>query len=503
MKKEQHDRPNTTSQNYDAWMHTLQDAHFNARQELTNTQHPETSEQSDDFNDSLQKNTTLNRSWRQGLSKTPNDLISYKLDRLNGQLYQQLNQDTYNRDDYKEQVAVLQEIASSITNGGFNDLGTGRAFTKDLNPFKFKCLSAVWPSLANKLLQRIQVQGITKEYMALNQSYEEGIRSHKILSSEYEENKREQDAVKDFEEDPSSYEGLMKLQREIFAKYDYLLQNFHLDRALVDFKIESETEVVINPEAGTIVDQFNDALGILQNQHQHLKPDQMRSILYTYENMHLKLMGIIEREQINRREREYIQSNPEVYQPSKEFVAKRISPYTKNLQKDIRRVLKYCRNLDLQTNSPEQVYDTLSNVVEFCADQFDIKDIPKLLIKRKPDGSHTNGLYQSRTNTVTFFMQKQDTAANAVNIIAHECWHAHQFQKKDKYYEINHRTYIKSENDYDAYRSQLVEQEAFAMGTIFEQYYQRVSDKDLPSMLRKFFQKDQKNKHGSSLNKAA
>lgn len=110
----------------------------------------------------------------------------------------------------------------------------------------------------------------------------------------------------------------------------------------------------------------------------------------------------------------------------------------------------------------------------------DLKRPPRVIFYYGPQGDC--GVYNRANNTIKINMNMIDNPKMAISTIAHETWHAYQYQcaenpqtRKDALYAINFINYIRpvmvdgNWTMFEEYESQLVEAEANAFGKLFEE----------------------------------
>lgn len=110
----------------------------------------------------------------------------------------------------------------------------------------------------------------------------------------------------------------------------------------------------------------------------------------------------------------------------------------------------------------------------------DLKRPPRVIFYYGPQGDC--GAYNRVNNTIKINMNMIDNPQMAISTIAHETWHAYQYQcaenpqtRKDALYAINFINYIRPVMVdgnwvmFEEYESQLVEAEANAFGRLFEE----------------------------------
>ena len=153
----------------------------------------------------------------------------------------------------------------------------------------------------------------------------------------------------------------------------------------------------------------------------------------------------------------------DVFNPQNEAVRATCDPFLNKLRKmdlrDIRRA--YGR-------SNEEGDEALARLL---VDILGIKNPPKISIEKRNPGKTANGEYKSSINTIVIYKRNTPIrGCRGAGVLAHEMWHAYQEMQasyrngKNHLYKYNNEHYIKSEDDYSGYRTQLIESEAFYFG---------------------------------------
>ena len=158
----------------------------------------------------------------------------------------------------------------------------------------------------------------------------------------------------------------------------------------------------------------------------------------------------------------------EVYSPDHEAVGKACGPYLDKIrQSDLTHILATYKK-------DEKEGDRL--FFSMLIEVLDIKKSPKLLYAEGESGQTIKGKYTARTNTIRIYESSISDFGNLrMGIIAHEMWHAYQEMQasyrngKNHLYRYNNDHYIRSEDDYTGYQTQLVESEAFYFGDAVKQ----------------------------------
>lgn len=153
----------------------------------------------------------------------------------------------------------------------------------------------------------------------------------------------------------------------------------------------------------------------------------------------------------------------EVFHPENEAVRKACDSFLNELRKmDLRDIRK------AYSRSNEEGDEALARLL---VDMLGIKNPPKISVEKRDPSKTANGEYKSSINTIVIY--KRDTPirdCRGAGVLAHEMWHAYQEMQasyrngKNHLYKYNNEHYIKSEDDYPGYRTQLVENEAFYFG---------------------------------------
>jgi hypothetical protein len=116
--------------------------------------------------------------------------------------------------------------------------------------------------------------------------------------------------------------------------------------------------------------------------------------------------------------------------------------------------------------SLEEKKQAIKDLAGFIADETENKNPPKIIFRDDLDGC-TGGWYDEETNTIVINEKMIDDPCTAVEITAHEMWHAHQYQcvmdptsEEGRKYKKDFDNYIKPEYDYEGYQNQMIEVEA-------------------------------------------
>lgn len=180
---------------------------------------------------------------------------------------------------------------------------------------------------------------------------------------------------------------------------------------------------------------------------------------------------------------EFAGEHSEIYAPTNENINRATKPFIDLIRSDIDGLLNTMDGIE----KGELTHDNIYRVIGFFAEKFGVADVPDLELVYDTDndgpGSRRTikGSYSLGSNTVNIMPSRISSAAKMVAIVAHEVWHAHQRYHRDNNnnYKLNFTNYYDSSLDYDAYRNQLVEKEAFTVGeTVGTMYRGAILDKD-------------------------
>lgn len=140
----------------------------------------------------------------------------------------------------------------------------------------------------------------------------------------------------------------------------------------------------------------------------------------------------------------------------------------------LERTIKY---FDSETWSKLDVDDKRTVIQAFetyLVKTLDLKRPPRVIFYYGPQGEC--GAFNRVNNTIKINMNMIDDSQMAISTIAHEIWHAYQYQcaekpqnRRDILYAFNFIYYIDPRDSFDLYESQLVEAEANAFGMLFEE----------------------------------
>jgi len=116
--------------------------------------------------------------------------------------------------------------------------------------------------------------------------------------------------------------------------------------------------------------------------------------------------------------------------------------------------------------SLEEKEQFIRDLADLIADETGNKNPPKIVFRDDLD-DRKGGWHDGETNTIVINEKMIDDPCRAVEITAHEMWHAHQYQctmdpasEKGPEYKDAFDNYISPEYDYEGYRNQMVEVEA-------------------------------------------
>lgn len=159
----------------------------------------------------------------------------------------------------------------------------------------------------------------------------------------------------------------------------------------------------------------------------------------------------------------------EVFSPDQDEVRKACDPYLEKLRRtDLSQIVAaYKRNF----REGDQLFRPL------LAEVLSIENLPSLMYVNRDEGDpNLRGQYLSRSNIVKIIEGNiPNRYYERMAILAHEMWHAYQHMKtghqngRNHLYKYNWDNYIKSNDNYAAYRSQLIESEAFYFGNTVKQ----------------------------------
>ena len=124
--------------------------------------------------------------------------------------------------------------------------------------------------------------------------------------------------------------------------------------------------------------------------------------------------------------------------------------------------------VDLTTDEKSEI---IMGWASFVSEKIGLKEQPSIVIYRSEVEGEC-GSYKKSDNIVRLNEYMMDDVENTFNTVAHELWHAHQYEcaeepqtYRDVMYRYNFNNYISPEINYDMYRNQLVESEARAFAT--------------------------------------
>ncbi|MCR4753274.1 MAG: hypothetical protein K5837_02520 [Candidatus Saccharibacteria bacterium] len=178
------------------------------------------------------------------------------------------------------------------------------------------------------------------------------------------------------------------------------------------------------------------------------------------------------------------QKRPDIYRPDEQAVKNGIKQDVVNLLRDPekpgldRRIFDALPegSIDFAHLDIEEVTPVIENFVRVVAEKMGLESVPEVNVTVSNDVRHkvychNEGSASTVDNAIKVDINSHTSLSEVANTVTHELWHRRQAMDKD--YEgdelaqqlyINNIYYIGSKNDYAAYRSQLVEQQARYVG---------------------------------------
>jgi hypothetical protein len=164
--------------------------------------------------------------------------------------------------------------------------------------------------------------------------------------------------------------------------------------------------------------------------------------------------------------------HPDVFNPSIESIKETTEPFLELIRQDTEGLINIAQKLE----SSEANQESLELAVAFFCEKFDVKSAPTIgHFAEDEERDGCQGTYNKYSNHIR--IRQLDSPGNLdayIDTLAHEVWHAHQAEYETEHcydddelankYQLNDIYPQKSSVDYDAYRNQLVEKEAFYIG---------------------------------------
>ena len=126
-------------------------------------------------------------------------------------------------------------------------------------------------------------------------------------------------------------------------------------------------------------------------------------------------------------------------------------------------------NLELE-GQKEQI----NGLFDYVNDVLNLENPPNIEYYNEPEQGNYGG-YNPATNTLSINEYMLYDSNEAADTVAHELWHAYQHERasnpqspKDFQYQFGFDNYIRPDDDFDGYQSQLVEAEARAFADQFK-----------------------------------
>ena len=180
-----------------------------------------------------------------------------------------------------------------------------------------------------------------------------------------------------------------------------------------------------------------------------------------------------EQRQIAEQEKQKRRSeNPDIFlNPDMEFIMSNTRLFTNKVLDDMRQ--------NTLSFSYENLKEFNNEIIQYLSKILELDEPPQIQYKNVAKDSIERGSYNHYQNEIEFcYEEGRDDIVTEEDIdtIAHEMWHAHQHSVADsnqenalnaELYKKNFDDYVKAEEDYDGYRSQLVEDEARTFAFFF------------------------------------
>ena len=167
--------------------------------------------------------------------------------------------------------------------------------------------------------------------------------------------------------------------------------------------------------------------------------------------------------------------HPDVFNPSIESIRETTEPFLELIRQDTEGLINIAQKLE----SDQANQESLELAVAFFCEKFGVESAPTIgHFAEDEERDGCQGDYNQYSNHIR--IRQLDSPGNLdayIDTLAHEVWHAHQAEYETEHcddgndydelankYRLNHVHSQKSSVDYDAYRNQLVEKEAFYIG---------------------------------------
>jgi len=118
--------------------------------------------------------------------------------------------------------------------------------------------------------------------------------------------------------------------------------------------------------------------------------------------------------------------------------------------------------------------ERITGLFDYVNDVLNLENPPNIEYYNEPEQGNYGG-YNPATNTLSINEYMLNDSNEAADTVAHELWHAYQHERaanpqspKDFQYQFGFDNYIRPEDDFDGYQSQLVEAEARAFADQFK-----------------------------------
>lgn len=180
----------------------------------------------------------------------------------------------------------------------------------------------------------------------------------------------------------------------------------------------------------------------------------------------------------------------QVFLADDESIQEGVRPFMEAVSEDKEQLIELTASIDFEKTTTKQI----QKLVDFLAVKFGIgDDIPQVRITLHLDRDCL-GLYYERENRIEISMGHKTSIAELVSTIAHETWHAHQYHNREnEAYEYNNSHYVDFKMNWDLFKKQLIEREAFEVGeqvsNLIRKNYLASHPEEIPRMAKAYKKK--------------
>ena len=170
--------------------------------------------------------------------------------------------------------------------------------------------------------------------------------------------------------------------------------------------------------------------------------------------------------------------HPEIYSDSDELAEANTKQVLDKIRENRGAIVELGKGLESREDLPAGI----ERAVRYFCQEYGLR-VPTLDIYEDKKEKVRSACYEEKTDVLSANVSCMSSPAEAIGMVAHELWHKHQYETGGEAYEINFRYYHLPEN-YNAFRSQLIENEAFMVEDEVADICRRAYVEEHPEMKR-------------------